>query len=127
MAVLLALLIVLAPAGKGYGKLSPREAAQALARDSGIVVLDVRRPDEFASATGHLEKALLIPVEDLGGRIGELDPYRGRTLLVYCRTGHRSSIACGLLSKKGFRVYNLEGGILKWNEGKFPAIMEPER
>lgn len=119
--------MVFAPFGRGYGKLSPREAAGILARDSGIVVLDVRRPDEFAGATGHLGKALLIPVEDLGERIGELDPFRDRTILVYCRTGHRSSIASGLLSKKGFRVFNLEGGIVKWNKESFPVVKEPDR
>lgn len=84
-----------------------------IAQDSTVVVLDVRTREEYGSATGHLQRSLLIPVQELEQRIEELAPYKERKIIAYCRTGKRSGKAADLLAKHGFTVLNMEGGITK--------------
>jgi rhodanese-related sulfurtransferase len=89
--------------------------------DTTIVLLDVRTPQEFLSETGHLPGAMLIPVQELQGRLMELSPYRGKTIVAYCRSGHRSSQASDMLHAEGFAVLNLSGGIRLWSEKMLPV------
>jgi rhodanese-related sulfurtransferase len=106
------------------GSATPREACAMVARDSTIFLLDVRTPAEFAGETGHLRDAFLLPVEELEARAAELDSVKGRLIIAYCRSGRRSRNAAALLGGKGFRVVNLEGGILAWNAEKLPVVHE---
>ena len=81
----------------------------AAAAQPGVVVVDVRSPEEFAS--GHLPGALNINVEadDFADRIAQLDP--ATQTLVYCRSGRRSTIAAGLMSEAGFtNIVNFSSG-----------------
>jgi len=103
-----------------------REAHALLQKDSTVVVLDVRTEEEFRSHTGRLDRAILIPVESLDGRVEELSRYRGSTILVYCRSGRRSRNAVSFLERRGHRAVNLEGGILEWNSLGLPVMMEKE-
>ena len=83
-------------------------------------ILDVREHHEYAS--GHLPNARHIPSGKIGERIGEIEKLKEKPVVVYCRSGARSSSVCGLLSKKGFgKVYNLKGGILSWESAKLPV------
>ncbi|MGA9118918.1 MAG: rhodanese-like domain-containing protein [Bacteroidota bacterium] len=111
--------------GKAGRDMSPVEAEKALKGDSTLVVLDVRTSDEFGSETGHLRGARLIPVQELDKRMGELDPVKARTIIVYCRTGHRSKIAQNMLLAKGFNAINVTGGIVQWNAKHLPVVKEP--
>src|SRR5262249_38195758 len=62
--------------------------AYEITRDNpGILVIDLRRPDEFQSETGHLLHAWNIPLSRLPYRLLDLSPYREETFLVYCRGG----------------------------------------
>lgn len=83
-----------------------------------VQLIDVRTPDEFAS--GHLSKAHNIDVtsENWDSEITKLD--KSKPILVYCKSGNRSATAAEKLVVAGFKtVYNLEGGIMKWQvEGK---------
>jgi rhodanese-related sulfurtransferase/rubrerythrin len=75
-------------------------------------LLDVRQPDEYRE--NHIPGAKLIPVADVGTRLGELDSQK--PTIVYCAIGGRSRVAAQMLAGKGFReVYNLSGGIKAWN------------
>jgi rhodanese-related sulfurtransferase len=71
-----------------------------------------------------MERSLLMPLQDLQKRIGELSPYKERTILVYCRSGVRSRNAVTLLEKSGFKAINLEGGILEWTNQGLPVVVE---
>jgi len=105
--------------GSGGGSISPAEAQQMIQDSAQVLVLDVRTNEEFAGPSGHLRGALLIPVQELGERIGELEQQRGKTLLVYCRTANRSGWAVAMLEKHGFRAMKMSGGIIQWNaEGR---------
>ncbi len=100
------------------------EAYEKLQKDASIVVLDVRTTEEFKSETGHLKDAILIPLQELERRTNELEPYKGKTIIAVCRSGSRSGRATSFLNQRGFNVLNLEGGMMKWNDGKLPVVLE---
>jgi rhodanese-related sulfurtransferase len=106
--------------------LTPRQAEELLRADTSTVLLDVRTDEEFHGAGGRLARALHVPVDELEARIAELSPALGRTVIVYCRSGRRSRNAVALLGKNGFRAFNLEGGILAWQEAALPVTHDPE-
>ncbi|MEE6176861.1 MBL fold metallo-hydrolase [Mycobacterium sp. 050134] len=68
--------------------------------DDGIVVLDVRQPDEFED--GHVRFAVNVALHELPGRIGELPG--DRELWIHCASGYRASIAAALLDRHRLRV-----------------------
>ena len=81
---------------------------QQWAENHGALVIDVREPHEWAMGT--LPGAELIRLQDLPGRLNELD--RHRATLVICRTGSRSNAAAAFMARHGFdRVANLRGGL----------------
>ncbi|RKG74253.1 rhodanese-like domain-containing protein [Corallococcus exercitus] len=86
--------------------------AQARRRvEAGATLVDVRSPEEFAA--GHLQGAVNIPVDQLEQRLGELGSPQ-TPVVVYCRSGARSSRAERLLKEKGFQdVFNL-GPMSAW-------------
>jgi phage shock protein E len=86
------------------------------------IILDVRTKEEFDS--GHLDSAVLIPVEELETRYSEID--KNKPVIVYCRSGRRSAQAAATLVSKGFSpVYDMTGGINAWTStGGYPVIIE---
>lgn len=130
--VLIAIILLAAVVGialfvqssKGKGVVSVDEARKIIAEDSTVLILDVRTSEEYSGELGHIDHALLIPVQELETRIGELEVYKGKMILAVCRTGRRSGTATELLTKKGFRVKNVAGGMVKWNVEKLPVVKE---
>ncbi|MBS1904433.1 MAG: rhodanese-like domain-containing protein [Bacteroidetes bacterium] len=108
-------------AAQSYKTYTPAEVTTFLKQDTTAVVLDVRTPEEYASETGHLKNAKLIPVQQLEDRIGELASVKNKTVVAYCRSGHRSKQASEILSKKGFKIINMDGGITAWNAAGLPT------
>ena len=82
------------------------DEVDALPRDGSVILLDVRTPGEFKR--GHFDGAVNIPVDELRGRIGEIE--RGKPLYVNCQSALRSYIACRILTQNGFDCYNFAGG-----------------
>ena len=90
-----------------------------LINHKNALVLDVREEAEFRS--GHLINAKWLPLGKLSQRIGELERYREQPIVVVCRSGNRSSMACSLLVKQGFtQAYNLVGGVTGWQKSNLP-------
>lgn len=88
------------------------EAVEMMASESDYIILDVRRPDEFA--TGHIPNAINIPNESIGtDEISEL-PDKDQLILVYCRSGNRSKQASQKLVKLGYSNVVEFGGINDW-------------
>jgi rhodanese-related sulfurtransferase len=79
----------------------------------GATLLDVRTPAEFADA--HVPGATNIPVQELAARLAELGE-RSRPVVVYCRSGARSSTAAGLLRQSGFSHVHDMGGMFNWGK-----------
>ena len=95
-----------------YQNLSVEAFAEGIQKAEAIVI-DVRSPQEYREA--HLPNAKIINIQDADfiQKISQLDPEAH--YYVYCRSGGRSSSACQLMSKQGFRnLYNLSGGIMAW-------------
>jgi rhodanese-related sulfurtransferase len=110
--------------GETTRNMGPGEA-QALIRENAgkkdFVVLDVRTPGEFAK--GHIEGAVLVDYRSPEFREDMAGQDRGKTYLVYCRTGNRSVGAMNIMRELGFRsFYHLEGGIKRWQEEGFPVV-----
>ncbi len=76
-----------------------------------FLLLDVRTPQENAAQA--IEGSYLLPLQELGYRMDELP--KNKEIVVYCRVGNRSAYACSYLSRMGYKVKNLEGGIMTWN------------
>jgi rhodanese-related sulfurtransferase len=92
--------------------ISPEEAKENLDEDSEIVLLDVRTPGEYES--GHIEDAVLLPLDQLNEKASEVIPDQEKTYYVYCRSGNRSATAAQLLVDMGYEnIYDL-GGIIDW-------------
>src|SRR5574343_424166 len=105
-------------AGGGKGQVSPAEATRLINQENAVV-LDVRESDEFAA--GHLPDAIHLPLGALGERIGELEKFRDRAIVVCCATGMRSGKACGVLAKQGFaKAHGLAGGVDAWLAAGYP-------
>jgi adenylyltransferase/sulfurtransferase len=86
-----------------------------------FLLLDVREPGE--SALARIPGAKLIPLGQLAGRLEELAAWRGRPVLVHCKTGSRSAQAVRLLREKGFPgAVNVAGGIAAWSERIDPSV-----
>lgn len=91
--------------------ITPQEVKQKLDMGAEFILLDVRTDEEYAD--GHLEGATLIPHDRLQERYQELDA--GKEIIVYCRSGYRSSLATNMLRKLGFtNIKNMDGGIMAW-------------
>ena len=86
------------------------EEAKSLVRQ-GAVLLDVRTVSEYES--GHIEGAINIPVHELTSRMFELAD-KSRPIVVYCRSGRRSSRAKQLLEDGGFQQVENLGGMYRW-------------
>lgn len=83
------------------------EDVDSLPLCESAVLLDVRSSEEFRE--GHIPGAINIPVDNLRGRLEELD--KSKDIYVYCHSGNRSYVACRILAQYGYSCFNLEGGI----------------
>jgi len=122
LALVLILALLVASMAKdrllGFKEIKPGEAVEMI-NHQDAVVLDVREPAEYSA--GHILDAVNVPLAALEERIGELEPYRGRPLIVCCRTGPRAARASALLRRKDFAaVSKLSGGMQAWEGAGLP-------
>ena len=82
------------------------EDADKLPRDGSVTLLDTRTVWEYSQ--GHIKGFKNIPVDELRGRLGEIDP--SKPVYVICQSGLRSYIATRILMQNGFDAYNFSGG-----------------
>lgn len=106
----------------GFNELKPVDAVRLINR-VGPLVLDVREDSEFGKS--HITGAKNIPVAELEQRIAELEDWRERDILIYCRAGQRSAKAAAVLKRHGFTsMYKLDGGIMAWQSANLPLTRE---
>ena len=95
-----------------YTQISQDEAMKMMQEQTDCLIVDVRRPDEFAE--GHIAGAVNVPNETIEDEAPDALPDKEQTLLVYCRSGNRSKEASQKLADMGYtNVYEF-GGINTW-------------
>jgi rhodanese-related sulfurtransferase len=121
LVVILVMLIMNTARAKllGFNELKPAEAVQLINRLEPLL-LDVREDKEFHG--GHINGARHIPVAELDKRVSELDDWRERDILIYCRSGQRSARAAAVLKRHGFtHLHKLDGGMMAWRSANLPV------
>ena len=101
------------------GNISP-EAFKKKMSESNIILLDVRTAGEVAQ--GKIPSSINIDYNgsQYESKTSALD--KSKTILVYCAVGGRSGRTMDHLTKQGYTVYNLSGGINAWNSKGFEII-----
>ncbi|MHB1686990.1 MAG: rhodanese-like domain-containing protein [Ignavibacteriaceae bacterium] len=92
---------------------SAAEAAEKIKRSRNILLLDVRTSQE--RKVTMIKGSFHIPVHEIASRMDELNKFKDKEIICYCRTGNRSVTAASKLKKHGFNSANLLGGINAWN------------
>lgn len=105
-------------------EITPRDLKKKLdAKNKGgsaFVFIDCRLPNE--AGITKIEGGTLIPLQQLGARIGELRGKEGEEVIVYCRSGGRSLQFAQVLKQQGFKnVKSMAGGVLLWNTDVNPG------
>jgi rhodanese-related sulfurtransferase len=97
----------------GVTNLTNDQLQQLRDSEPGVLLLDVRSPEEFYTL-GHIPGAMLMPIHELVANLGALDPQR--KTIVICEHGIRSHDASHYLAYHGFQqVYQLTAGMAEWN------------
>ncbi|HLG07810.1 MAG TPA: metalloregulator ArsR/SmtB family transcription factor [Gaiellaceae bacterium] len=111
---------------EGVGEYEPIGGAELLerAKRHGVVVLDVRPPEEYAS--GHIPGAISIPLEELEQRLASLP--RDAEIVAYCRGPYclLAPRAVELLRERGFHARRLEDGFPEWRLAGLPVAVGAE-
>src|SRR5688572_7636998 len=100
-----------------FKNLTAAEFCERINVNPEVVLLDVRSPGEFkdtdwGNTYGHFRNAININIDELEKRLGELEKYKDREILVYCSHSVRSPRAVMMLNEHGFKkVSNLSGGV----------------
>jgi len=92
--------------------------ADFLESEADHILIDVRTPGEFAQ--GHIEGAININVQEIGQRLDEIPT--DKPIVLYCRSGNRSSQAARILDNAGLEnIYDL-GGIISWTAAGYETV-----
>ncbi len=95
-------------------EIEPAEVARMLREQEDFVLLDCRTAEEHETA--HISGAMLIPLQELSVRLGELRLHEERLIVVHCHKGKRSMTVTAVLRELGFEnVRSMAGGIDRWS------------
>ncbi len=120
IAALLAVTGSIYAGGNADDVIEPSELAARIQSGTAPLIVDVRTAEEFSAA--HIPGAIHISHTELGERVAELDAYKNKEIVVYCRSGHRAGLAEAALLDAGFTsVRDLEGHMLQWEENGYPV------
>lgn len=107
------------------GAIDPLAATELINRQDATVV-DVRPVADFAQ--GHIINAINIPINGFRNQTAILNKHKDHPVIVTCRSGSQSQIACAILRQAGFtQVYNLRGGMIAWQNANLPLTRKKSR
>jgi rhodanese-related sulfurtransferase len=127
LAVTFLAFILLPPSAQSdqqFTAVSPREASALIEKNEGnsdFVILDIRTPGEYQS--GHIENSIMIDFysKTFAEEVNRLD--KGKTYLIHCRSGNRSTRSMELFKKLQFqKIFHLSSGINGWNSKGLPLV-----
>lgn len=94
-------------------KITVDKAKDIIEKEEDLLILDTRTEEEYDA--GHIEGAILIPHDQLAMNLDQLKGFEDKPILVYCRSGNRSTIAVNTLIQNGFnKIYHMNQGFSKW-------------
>ena len=111
MSIFTLLCSIIGCSAKGFVSVNADEFAREIAKPD-VQLVDVRTAEEYAN--GHIQGSVNIDIfsPDFAKQLSKLD--KERTLALYCRSGRRSKSAADQAVKLGFKVVELDGGIISW-------------
>ncbi len=95
-----------------YQLITAEKAKQIMDNEQGVIVVDVREPDEYQA--GHIANAKLLPLGQLAKLAVTELPDKNATILVYCRSGARSQMGASTLISLGYTHVLDIGGLMNW-------------
>lgn len=99
------------------------ELQDLMNQDADYVLIDCREQDEWDQ--GHLPGAKFMPLSQWMEVSKELESVKDKKIVIQCRSGKRSFNACMNLMDRGFEdLYNLEGGIMAWENAGYKVIRD---
>ena len=98
--------------GAVYVNITAEVAKQIMDSQEGYIILDVRTREEYDQ--GHIPGAILIPNTEIEARAEEVLTDKDQLILVYCRSGRRSTLAAEALVELGYTNIKEFGGIIDW-------------
>ena len=105
---------------KGFKEITPADAVTLINQEDAIV-LDVREANEFGQ--GSIIDAKHVALSTLKDKAEGLTKNKDQPVLVFCKTGLRSSQACKILTGHSYtRVFGLKGGITAWVNDQLPVV-----
>jgi rhodanese-related sulfurtransferase len=117
----LAILLMWLPAWAGQlasqGKvlhLDARGLDLLLQTDPNLLLIDVREPDELSGPLGKILQSRNVSMQEIEENPEQFP--RDKTLVLICRSGHRSLVAANLLAEHGYVVYTVDGGMQSWRK-----------
>lgn len=102
------------------GKPTTVSEVVAMMNADQAVLVDVRSSNEFQE--GHIHGAINIPHTKLTGRISELEKHRSMTIVITDQMGQHAGGAGKALTKEGYNVRRLSGGMTEWQGQKMPMV-----
>jgi len=106
------------PHYQGVQDVHPEELSQHLGQ---VLLVDVRQPEEYVGELGHIEGADLVVLDTLPQNLPQLP--QDKTIVFICRSGSRSAHAAAFAQSQGWNnVYNMLGGMMLWNNLKYPVV-----
>jgi adenylyltransferase/sulfurtransferase len=101
-------------------EVTPREVKSMLDKGEKFMFIDCRLPNEYQIT--HIEGTQLIPLQEIGKRLGEIKGHEKEKIVIHCRSGARSMQFAQILRQQGFKdAKSMAGGILLWNKDVNPG------
>ena len=108
---------------KTKAEITPKELKERLDKGEDLIILDIREPQELSIC--KLKNTRHIPMGELAQRLNELEDYKNRDIVVYCRSGGRSGQCVHYMRQHGFNgALDLSGGILAWSDDVDPSVQK---
>jgi rhodanese-related sulfurtransferase len=105
--------------GQGGKSISVHDLSR-LVNAGDAVLVDIREASEYKS--GHITGAVNLPYGTLSTRLGELDKYKSKTLILVDKLGQHASASGKILQQEGFNVLRLGGGMSEWLHQNLPTV-----
>ena len=120
----LPLLAVFSACGQAGGQAADKvslDHARAEHEAGRAVLIDIREPDEHAR--GVAKGAKLLPMRQIGARLGEIPTDPNQPVLLICNTQNRSSATLKALRERGYaHVRYVDGGMAEWVRRGWPVV-----